>query len=110
MWRLYASGAAVIAGLSVALWVQVGQIKALKAEGARLVARLAAAEETARVEYRTRTVIREIHVKSGEAQAHVQTAPDPECGNPEPLLASWRDGIDGVRQASATSGDSSGGA
>ncbi|MEM9964598.1 MAG: hypothetical protein AAGC58_04545 [Asticcacaulis sp.] len=99
MIRDYLAGGALIAviGLGGLSWWQGQTLIARKAEVEKLEADLKAAETAVKIEHRTQTVIREIHVKSSEAQADVKAAPDPECANPQPVLDAWRGGIDRLR-------------
>lgn len=103
MIRLYIAGGvmALMAGMVLTLWAQSERLKAHRAEIAALTAKLNAAERTAIIDGRTRTIIREIHTTSREAQTHVEASPDPECANPEPVLDVWRSGIDSLRQTAA---------
>lgn len=104
MMRLYIVGGfvALMAGMAAALWVQSERLKTHRFEIAVLTAKLNAAERTAAIDLRTRTIIREIHTTSREAQTHVEASPDPECANPEPVLDAWRSGIGSLRQTTGS--------
>ena len=95
----YIIGGCLIAVLSLGLlckW-QGDELTARKAEVEALEAKVEAAEKTAKIEYRTQTIIREIHTKASEAQANVIYTPDPECANAGPMLDAWRTGINSLR-------------
>lgn len=111
MIRLYIVGGlvALMTGMGATLWLQSERLKTHRAEIAVLTAKLNAAERTAAIDIRTRTIIREIHTTSHEAQTHVEASPDPECANPEPVLDSWRSGIDSLRQTTGSTHHTAGG-
>ncbi|WP_140985775.1 hypothetical protein [Asticcacaulis tiandongensis] len=100
MIRFYIAGGALalVTGMAATLWAQSERLEAQRSEIAVLTAKLDAAERTAIIDGRTRTLIRDIHIKSDEAQTHVEASPDPECANPEPVLGAWRAGLDSLRQ------------
>lgn len=99
MIRLYLAGgvAALVISLGGLCYWQGQEIRSRNAEIDTLRADLKAAEKTAKIEYRTQTIIREIHTKASEAQANVIYTPDPECANAGPMLDAWRAGINSLR-------------
>lgn len=68
---------ALLAALGGALWWQLSVNDRLRDDVTALESDLSAAKDAVKIEHRTQTVIREIHVKATEAQADVKAAPDP---------------------------------
>ena len=80
------------------------EIAQLRRDAAVAKSNYAAALKSVRVETQIQTVTRKIYIRAQEAADHVKTI-DPQCTNGAALVAAWRTGLDGVRDAS-TVGDS----
>ncbi len=80
------------------------EIVQLRRDAAVAAANYTAALKSVRIETRIQTVTKRVYIRAQEAADHVKTI-DPQCANGPALVAAWRTGLDGVRNAS-TAGDS----